>query len=147
MKLSARCRYGLRAAFDIAFHNRGRPTQVREMAKRQGVGPRMLEQVLSRLKGAGLVGAQRGRRGGYYLARPAAEISVGDVVRACDGTLKLTVGKTPGEPAAPADAVWADLERQVTAAFDQISLADICRRTERDGVRRAGPDKQTMFFI
>jgi Rrf2 family protein len=147
MKLSARCRYGLRAAFDIAFHNRGRPTGVREMSRRQGVGPRMLEQVLARLKAAGLVGAQRGRRGGYFLARPAAEISVGDVVRACDGTLKLTVGQTSKESAAPADAVWEDLERQVTAAFDHISLADICRRTERSGVRRAGPDKQTMFFI
>jgi Rrf2 family transcriptional regulator, iron-sulfur cluster assembly transcription factor len=147
MKLSARCRYGLRAAFDIAFHNRGRPTRVREMSKRQGVGPRMLEQVLARLKAAGLVGAQRGRRGGYFLARPAAEISVGDVVRACDGALRLTVGQASKEAAAPADAVWAELDREVTAAFDSISLAEICRRTERAGVRRAGPDRQTMFFI
>ncbi len=147
MKLSARCRYGLRAAFDIAFHNRGRPTQVREMSKRQGVSPRMLEQVLGRLKAHGLVGAQRGRRGGYYLSRPADEISVGDVVRACDGGLRLTVGQSPKETAAPADAVWVELERQITAAFDSISLADICRRTERAGVRRAAPDRQTMFFI
>jgi Rrf2 family transcriptional regulator, iron-sulfur cluster assembly transcription factor len=147
MKLSARCRYGLRAAFDIAFHNRGRPTRVREMSRRQGVGPRMLEQVLARLKAAGLVGAQRGRRGGYFLARPAAEISVGDVVRACDGTLRLTVGQSSKEAAAPADAVWEELDRQVAAAFDAISLAEICRRTERAGVRRAGPDRQTMFFI
>ncbi|MHB8419284.1 MAG: RrF2 family transcriptional regulator [Myxococcales bacterium] len=147
MKLSARCRYGLRAAFDIAFHNRGRPTRVREMSRRQGVGPRMLEQVLARLKAAGLVGAQRGRRGGYFLARPAAEISVGDVVRACDGTLRLTVGQVAKEAAAPADAVWAELDRQVTAAFDAISLAEICRRSERSGVPRVGPDRQTMFFI
>ncbi len=147
MKLSARCLYGLRAAFDIAFHNRGRPTQVREMAKRQGVGPRMLEQVLGRLKAAGLVGAQRGRRGGYFLARPAHEISVGDVVRACDGALRLTVGQLPKGPAAPADAVWAGLERDVTAVFDRVTLADICRQSERTGVARAGPDEPTMFFI
>lgn len=147
MKLSARCRYGLRAAFDIAFHNRGRPTQVREMALRQGVGPRMLEQVLGRLKAAGLVGAQRGRRGGYFLARPAHEISVGDVVRACDGALSLTLGQKPKGAAAPADAAWVDIERQVAAAFDGVTLADICRRTERSGVRRAGPDRQTMYFI
>lgn len=147
MKLSARCRYGLRAVFDIAFHNRGRPTRVREMSRRQGVGPRMLEQVLARLKAAGLVGAQRGRRGGYFLARPAAEISVGDVVRACDGALRLTVGSPNKEAAAPADAVWGELDREVTAAFDGISLAEICRRTERSGVRRVGPDRQTMFFI
>jgi Rrf2 family protein len=103
--------------------------------------------VLARLKAAGLVGAQRGRRGGYFLARPAAEISVGDVVRACDGALTLTVGKVAKESAAPADAIWEDLERQVTAAFDHISLADICRRTERAGVPRAVQDKPAMFFI
>src|SRR5580658_3160716 len=109
MRLSARCRYGLRAAFDIAFHNQGRPTQVREMSKRQGVGPRMLEQVLMRLKAAGVVGAQRGRRGGYFLARPAHEVTLGDIVRACDGTLQLTVGQVKRGPAASADAVWTDI--------------------------------------
>jgi Rrf2 family iron-sulfur cluster assembly transcriptional regulator len=147
MRLSARCRYGLRAAFDIAYHNRGRPTQVREMSKRQAASPRMLEQVLGRLKAAGLVGSQRGRRGGYYLARPAHEISLGDVVRACDGALRLTVGQLKHGPAAPADRVWEDAEREVTAAFDSVTLADICRRTEREGVPRAAQLLQTMYSI
>lgn len=147
MRLSARCRYGLRAAIDIAFHNRGRPTRVSEMSKRQGVSPRMLEQVLARLKAHGLLGTRRGRLGGYFLAHPPAEITVGDVIRACDGGLRLTVGEHSGQASAPADAVWTELERQMTAVFDGVSLADICRRTERAGVPRAAPDHQTMFFI
>jgi Rrf2 family iron-sulfur cluster assembly transcriptional regulator len=147
MRLSARCRYALRAAFDIAFHNHGRPTQIREISRRQGVGPRMLEQVLGQLKAAGIVGAHRGRRGGYFLARPAHEISLGDLVRACDGSLRLAVGRSMRGPAAPADAAWNELEREVTASFDSLSLAEICRRTERAGVRRAAPDKPLMYSI
>jgi Rrf2 family transcriptional regulator, iron-sulfur cluster assembly transcription factor len=147
MRLSARCRYGLRATFDIAYHNRGRPTQVREMSKRQGASPRMLEQVLGKLKAAGLVGSQRGRRGGYYLARPADEISLGDIVRACDGSLRLTVGQLKRGPAAPADRAWEDAERQVSAAFDGVTLADICHRTEREGIPRATAPLSTMYSI
>jgi Rrf2 family transcriptional regulator, iron-sulfur cluster assembly transcription factor len=147
MRLSARCRYGLRAAFDIAYHNRGRPTQVREISQRQQASARMLEQVLGKLKAAGLVGSRRGRRGGYFLARPAHEISLGDVVRACDGALRLTVGQVKRGPAAPADRVWEDAERQLTAAFDSVTLADICRRTEREGVPRATRSLQTMYSI
>jgi Rrf2 family protein len=147
MRLSARCRYGLRAAFDIAYHNRGRPTQVGEMSKRQGATPRMLEQVLGKLKAAGLVGSRRGRRGGYYLARPAHEITLGDIVRACDGSLRLTVGQLRRGPAAPADRVWEDAERQVNAAFDAVTLQDICRRTEGEGVARAAELKPTMYAI
>jgi len=147
MRLSARCRYALRATFDIAFHNRGRPTQIREISRRQGVGPRMLEQVLGQLKAAGLVGAHRGRRGGYFLARPAHEISIGDLVRACDGSLRLAVGKAARGPAVAADAAWNELEREVTAAFDSLTLAEICRRSERAGVRRAAPDKPLLYAI
>jgi len=147
MRLSARCRYGLRAVFDIAYHNRGRPTQVREMSGRQRASPRMLEQVLGRLKAAGLVGSQRGRRGGYYLARPADEISLGDVVRACDGSRRLTVGQLKRGPAAPADRVWEDVERQVDLAFDSVSLAAICGRAEREGVPRAAENLPMMYAI
>jgi len=147
MRLSARCRYGLRAVFDIAYHNRGRPTQVREMSRRQGASPRMLEQVLGKLRASGVVGSRRGRRGGYYLARPAHEISLGDIVRACDGALGLTVGQLKRGPAAPADRVWEDAERKVAAAFDSVTLADICRRTEREGVPRAAEPLPTMYAI
>ncbi len=117
------------------------------MSKRQGVGPRMLEQVLGKLKAAGVVGAQRGRRGGYFLARPANEVTLGDIVRACDGTLQLTVGQVKRGPAAPADAVWTDVDRKVRAVFDEVTLAEVVRRTEQAGVPRAAQTATPMYFI
>ncbi len=69
MKLSTTTRYGVRALFDIAFHNQGRPTQARDIARRQEVPLRYLEQIFQELRRANLVEAKRGPRGGYSLAR------------------------------------------------------------------------------
>jgi len=68
VKLSNKGRYGVRAIFDIAFHNEGRATQIKEIAERQAIPPRFLEQIFQDLKRAGLVASRRGPRG----ARPPA---------------------------------------------------------------------------
>src|SRR5262245_59094258 len=93
VKLSQKGRYGVRALFDIAFHNDGRPTQIREIAARELIPMRFLEQIFQELKKAGLIGSKRGPRGGYHLARPAAEISLGDVVRALEGPVALVLAE------------------------------------------------------
>src|SRR5690349_18911363 len=93
VKLSSKGRYGVRALFDIAFHNDGRPTQIREIAERALIPARFLEQIFQDLKKAGIIASKRGPRGGYHLARPAAEISVGDVLRALDGPALVTLGE------------------------------------------------------
>ena len=90
VKLSNKGRYGVRALFDIAFHNDGRPTQIKDIAEREAIPARFLEQIFQDLKRAGLVGAKRGPRGGYHLARPAEEIRLGDVVRALEGPITIT---------------------------------------------------------
>src|SRR4051795_12451724 len=90
VKLSNKGRYGVRALFDIAFHNNGRPTQIKDIAERESIPARFLEQIFQDLKRAGLVGAKRGPRGGYHLARPAPEIKLGDVVRALEGPIAIT---------------------------------------------------------
>src|SRR5690349_15572842 len=87
VKLSNKGRYGVRALFDIAFHNDGRPTQIREISEREMIPARFLEQIFQDLKKAGIIGAKRGPRGGYHLARPAAEITLGDVFRALEGPI------------------------------------------------------------
>src|SRR5262252_4297447 len=89
VKLSNKGRYGVRALFDIAFHNDGRPTQIKDIASRESIPARFLEQIFQDLKRAGLVGAKRGPRGGYHLARPAYEIRIGDVVRALEGPIAI----------------------------------------------------------
>ena len=89
VKLSNKGRYAVRAIFDIAFYNQGQPTQVKDIAERQGIPPRFLEQIFQDLKRADVVGSKRGPQGGYRLARAADDIRVGDVVRALEGPIIL----------------------------------------------------------
>jgi len=85
VKLSNKGRYAVRALFDIAFYNEGRPTQVKDIAERQNIPPRFLEQIFQDLKRTGIVGSKRGPQGGYSLARRPVDIRLGDVVRALEG--------------------------------------------------------------
>ena len=77
MKLSNKGRYAVRALFDIAFYNDGRPTQVKDIAERQNIPPRFLEQIFQDLKRGGIVGSKRGPQGGYSLTRKAHRHSPG----------------------------------------------------------------------
>src|SRR5258708_37276434 len=105
MKLSTKARYGVRAVFDIAYHNNGGPTQARDIARRQEVPLRYLEQIFQELRRSHLVDAKRGPRGGYFLARPPEQITLGDVVRAVQGPIELLVPEDPrpeaGRPKEP----------------------------------------------
>ena len=93
MKLSSRGRYSVRAMFDIAFHGEGAAAQIKDIAERQGIPPRFLEQIFQDLKRAGLVSSKRGPRGGYHMTRPARDISVGEIVRAVEGPMNLCAGE------------------------------------------------------
>jgi Rrf2 family transcriptional regulator, iron-sulfur cluster assembly transcription factor len=98
VKLSSKGRYGIRAIFDIAFHNHGEATQIKDIAERQAIPPRFLEQIFQDLKRAGLVTSKRGPKGGYALAKAPGEVRVGDVVRALEGEVR--VGDTDDDPSA-----------------------------------------------
>lgn len=140
MKLSNKGRYGVRALFDIAFHNGGRPTQIREIAEREAIPARFLEQIFQDLKKAGILGAKRGPRGGYHLARPADEIRLGDVFRALEGpivVIQSEEGGAGGRGGVDATAaVFADLAGAIEKCFDSISIADVCERGASLGMRR-----------
>ena len=140
VKLSNKGRYGVRALFDIAFHNDGRPTQIREIAERELIPARFLEQIFQDLKKAGLIASKRGPRGRYHLARPAAEISVGDILRALEGPSLITLSEdTEAAHHASLDAtasIFRDLAVSVEKCFDAISIADVCARGESLGLRR-----------
>jgi Rrf2 family iron-sulfur cluster assembly transcriptional regulator len=146
VKLSNKGRYGVRALYDIAFHNDGRPTQIREIAEREMIPARFLEQIFQDLKRAGLVGSKRGPRGGYHLMKPPAEISIGDVIRALEGPVAIMIpdddtraGK--GGPDATA-SVFRDLAASVEKCFDAITIADVCERGDELGaVRRRSRDR------
>lgn len=87
LKLSTKGRYGLRAFIDLAVCGEGQPVSLASIAQRQEISVSYLEQLMAKLRKAGLVESVRGVNGGYSLARPADEISVGDVLRALEGDL------------------------------------------------------------
>lgn len=87
MKLSTKGRYGLRAFIDLAVCGEERPVSLNSIAERQEISISYLEQLMAKLKKAGLVKSVRGVNGGYTVAKPVEQISVGEVLRALEGDL------------------------------------------------------------
>lgn len=147
VKLSNKGRYAVRALFDIAFYNEGRPTQVKDIAERQNIPPRFLEQIFQDLKRAGIVGSKRGPQGGYRLARPAGQIRLGDIVRALEGPITLGEREGPRSAFSHNDAqrvtesVFKDLSARVEACFDDVTILDICSRATKLGLKRPGSQR------
>lgn len=147
MKLSNKARYGVRAIFDIAFHNDGKATQIKDIAERQGIPPRFLEQIFQDLKRARLVSSKRGPRGGYQLAKDAADIRLGDVVRALEGPIAIG---TPGEgephggdrtSLSVTEDVFRELSDRIDACFDAVTIEQLCERGEALGLKRRRPSR------
>ncbi|MBX3208846.1 MAG: Rrf2 family transcriptional regulator [Labilithrix sp.] len=135
LRLSNRGRYALKAVFDLAVHGDA-PVQVRDVATRQRIPLRFLEQIFQLLKRGGLVESKRGPRGGFRLSREPDEVKLGDVLRAVEGPVVLTGGGATRRARSEAardvtDAVLADLSRSVEQCFDGITVQDLCARGER----------------
>jgi len=102
------------------------------IASAQGIPPKVLETVLAELRRGGLVTSRRGPDGGYRLARPAAEISVADVIRAIEGPLASVRGQRPEDvryagSAEPLQRVWIALRTNIRAVLENVSIAQIAR--------------------
>ncbi len=95
MAISKRSEYALRAIFELAYRNSGRPVKIHAIAEAQAIPPRFLEAIMSDLKHAGFVGSRRGSDGGYVLTRDVQDLHVGDVLQAVQG--QLSVGPGNGE--------------------------------------------------
>lgn len=156
MRLSTRCRYAALALFDIAFHSRGQATQVRQIAERQDIPARFLEQIFQDLKRADLVDGRRGRNGGYVLRRPPEQITLGDIIRATDGPIEVSFYADEAFGSGPAGApprtgrempaaIWADIGKRIAEVFDTCTLADLVARAESAGISR--DDTALMYFI
>jgi Rrf2 family iron-sulfur cluster assembly transcriptional regulator len=151
MRVTTRTRYAIRALYHLAFHRSGQAAQAKEIAEVQKIPLRFLEQILQDLRRAGLIEARRGPRGGYALARPPAEISMADVLRAVRGPLEELLGvEQPGDSAsAPSDVpalVWGEVGARLIDVLERSTLADFIARAEASGVRRAVAPA-TMYFI
>ncbi len=133
MKLSTKGRYGLRALVDLAVYSEDRPVSISEIAKRQDISIRYLEQLLAKLKKAGIVKSIRGAQGGYLMAKSTEEVSVGDVLRILEGDLVLVectelTGASKsciGSRYCVTKSVWKKINDSIEQAVDSILLKDL----------------------
>jgi Rrf2 family protein len=129
MRLSAKADYAVRATLELAAHGGG-PLKRNELAAAQSIPAGFLENILLDLRQADVVRSQRGPDGGYWLARPAEEISVADVVRAVEGPLASVRGERPGAlsfqgSARPLEELWVAVRASLRAVLESVTLADL----------------------
>lgn len=130
MDISARSDYAVRAMLTLAGEGGAVPVSVDRLAAQQELPRKFLEAIVADLRRAGLVTSRRGAAGGYLLARPATEISVGDIIRAVDGPLAEIRGQRPQDlvydgAATHLATVWVALRAALRDVLDDTSLADI----------------------
>ena len=134
MRLSTRGRYGTRLMVDLAQHHAEGPIPLAEIAKRQSLSVKYLEQLIILLKGAGLIRSVRGRRGGYSLARKPKEISIGEIVETLEGKLAVVDCVRAPElcdraPDCPTREIWVGMTQVLKEQLFSLSLEDILRKS------------------
>ena len=136
MQVSAKTDYALRAAAELAraATEGSGPVKGEWISEAQGIPKKFMENILHDLKRAGLVRTQRGASGGYWLARPAEEISLAEVIRAVEGPLANVRGEWPEavEYAGAAEAlqeVWIAVRANLRAVLESVTLADLADGT------------------
>jgi Rrf2 family protein len=137
MDISVKGEYALRAVFDLACRGSSDPVKIAAIAGRQRIPQKFLELILSQLRQAGILSSRRGADGGYFLARPAESITVGDVLRQIDGP--LTPAQRGNRDNGPADSpfpeLWEEVERALSSVIDQTTFADLSARWQEKTTR------------
>ncbi len=134
MRISKKTDYALRALFTLVDHFGGAPIPIRELARRNDVPKRFLEQIMLDLKAQGWVRSEAGIRGGYVLARKPEKITMGEVVRYFDGIL-APIGcvsvtgyqRCSQEPVCKFRRIFLDARNYVAGAMDRATLADVAK--------------------
>jgi Rrf2 family cysteine metabolism transcriptional repressor len=135
MQLSSKCYYALRAIYALAAHRESTPLKIAEIAEKQRIPMKFLEAILNHLKGGGFVRSWRGAEGGYRLARPADQITVGEVLRFIDGPIAPVNCVSQSRPT---DCIflgdcsffelWEQLRQSISDVVDRTTFADLVAR-------------------
>jgi Rrf2 family protein len=142
MRISAKGEYAIKAMLDLAMHRGRSLVPIQEIAGRQAIPQRYLEQVLLALKRAGLLTSRRGSTGGYHLTKAPEEITVGAVLRAVEGGSAPFEGgghgRRHGERESPdLGELWSEIADAVAGVVDRWTLGDlVARAEERRGAAR-----------
>jgi Rrf2 family protein len=138
VRLSTKCRYGTRAILDIALNGEDGPVHLKDLAKRQKLSMKYLEQIVPGLKVAGLIHSHRGANGGYTLAKTPERIKLLEIIEALEGCL-ITVDCT-ADPnlcertnECAVHDVWAETQSAMRATLNSITLADLATQQKTKG--------------
>jgi len=135
MRISAKGEYAIKAMLDLALQYEKGLIPIQEIAGRQGIPQRYLEQVLLLLKRAGFLTSKRGSAGGYQLLRPPREITVGSVLRVIEGSLERVEATKRGSGSAldysrDLTELWGQVSTAVSEVIDRVTFEDLRQRVE-----------------
>ncbi len=147
LRLTRKLMFAIEAVVDIAYNAGQNPVQSKEIAERQGIPRRYLEQVLQQLVRADVLRGVRGPRGGYRLARERRRISLGEIVRIVagmdtDDPLEEDTGSELGRVVLK--PLWQELQEEALARLDAMSVEDLCRSARDAGI--GSPSRQHVDF-
>src|SRR5882757_10993615 len=130
MHVTAKADYAVRAVVELANSSQGSPRKVDEVAQAQSIPVSFLENILTQLRSSGIVRSQRGPEGGYWLAKPAAEVSLAQIIRAVEGPLVGVRGQRPEEiqyvgSAEALQQVWIALRSNLRKVLENVTVADV----------------------
>ncbi len=129
MRVSAKADYAVRAAVELAAAEEG-PIKGERLAEAQDIPLQFLEHILLELKHQGIVRARRGAKGGYWLAKPADEVTVAEIVRAVEGPIAHVQSAPPEDIAYRGNSehlqkVWIAVRASLRAVLEEVTLADL----------------------
>ena len=129
MKISTRGRYALRLMMDIAMHDSGEPVRIKDIARRQEVSEKYLEQIIAILNKAGFVRSIRGPKGGYTLSKKPEEYTAGMILRLTEGSLApvscLELDDCPRQDQCATLELYKRIDEAVHQVVDNVTLADL----------------------
>ena len=137
MKISTKGRYAVRVMLDLALNNTGECIKVKEIAARQDISEKYLEQIIAALSKAGYVNSVRGAQGGYRLSRDPKDYTVGMILRVTEGSLApvacLDIGAEACERCDTCETleVWKELAQAIDSVVDGVTLADLAEKHQR----------------
>lgn len=140
MKLSTKGRYGLQVMVDLGVYASEKHVPLKSVATRLNLSENYLEQLIALLKKANLVGSIRGAQGGYFLTKDPKEISIGDVLRALEGSLAPTACTCEGgahkcdkDGQCVTQSVWEKIRDGINDVVDHITLEELIKDYEKIG--------------
>ena len=139
MKISTKIRYGARALLELASHYGEGPIELKEIAKKENISLKYLEQVIIPFRTAGLVKSVRGFKGGYSLAKPPSEICLNDVVEILEGPVNLIECLKDPKVCQKSSScvtrdIWMEVSEAINRIFYSITLEEMVnRKREKDG--------------